>query len=81
VEIAVSSLDDCISACAAYNVQNAAGIAAGEGNLCNTVCWRATIEGDDYPGVCFGFTTVLSADGGFVYGGDERCDSGLLVSQ
>jgi hypothetical protein len=75
-----SSLNGCIDACANYNVQNATNIADGASNVCNAVCWRYTIIGDDYPGTCFGFTTTNSS-GGFVYEPDTRCDSAALVNQ
>lgn len=75
-----SSLNGCIDACANYNVQNATNIKDGTSNVCNAVCWRYTIIGDDYPGTCFGFTTTNSS-GGFVYEPDLRCDSAALVNQ
>ena len=75
-----SSLNNCIDACANYNVQNATQIADGSSNICNAVCWRYTIIGDDYPGTCFGFTTTNSS-GAFVYEPDTRCDSAALVNQ
>lgn len=80
VNSATVSLDDCITLAAAYNVENVTEIADGASNVCNAVCWRATIAGDDYPGVCFGFTTTNSS-GGFTYATDDRCDSAALINQ
>lgn len=55
----VSSLDECIDLCAAYNINNKTRIAAGTDKLCNTVCWRNTFDKiNDWPGgQCFGFTS------------------------
>jgi hypothetical protein len=75
-----NSLNDCINLCAGYNLSNKTAIAAGQNTVCNVVCWRATIEGDDFPGVCFGFATQNST-GGFVPSGDTRCDSAAWINQ
>lgn len=76
----VDSLDDCINLCAGYNLSNETAIAAGKNSVCNTVCWRATITGDDFPGQCFGFTTQNSS-GAFILSGDARCDSAAWINQ
>jgi hypothetical protein len=75
-----SSLDGCISLCAAYNEQNATEILDGLSEICNAVCWRATIVGDDHPGSCFGFATTNSS-GNFLYDEDSRCDGAAWVNQ
>lgn len=74
------SLDSCIDVCAAYNVANATQIASGAAGICNAVCWRATIQGDDAPGHCFGFLTTNSS-GAFVYNDDARCNGAALINQ
>lgn len=74
------SLNDCIDLCAGYNLDNETAIAAGRDTVCNAVCWRATIAGDDFPGQCFGFATQNSS-GNFVLAGDTRCDSAAWINQ
>lgn len=76
----ITSLNDCIALAAAYNLVNATEIADGLSNVCNAVCWRATITGDDFPGFCFGFTTTNNS-GNFVTTDDLRCDSAALINQ
>ena len=75
-----ASLDECIDMCAGYDITNRTAIAAGSSTVCNAVCWRATIEGDDYPGVCFGFTTQNST-GQFSVQADTRCNSAAWINQ
>jgi hypothetical protein len=75
-----NSLNDCINFCAAYNLNNETAIAAGTDTVCNAVCWRATIVGDDFPGQCFGFATQNSS-GNFVLAGDTKCDSAAWINQ
>lgn len=75
-----TSLDNCISLCDAYNTLNQAKIKAGTVDICNAVCFRVTITGDDFPGQCFGFETTNSS-AAFVYTGDTRCDSAALINQ
>ncbi|KAF2670640.1 hypothetical protein BT63DRAFT_243786 [Microthyrium microscopicum] len=74
------TLDDCINACAGYNLVNQTAIRAGQNNVCNAVCWRATIQGDDFPGQCFGYTTQNST-GSFKLSGDTRCNSAAWINQ
>ncbi len=74
------SLNDCINLCAGYNLGNETAIAAGRVTVCNAVCWRATIAGDDFPGQCFGFATQNSS-GNFALRGDRRCDSAAWINQ
>jgi hypothetical protein len=74
------SLNDCINLCAGYNLDNETAIASGRETVCNAVCRRATIAGDDFPGQCFGFATQNSS-GNFVLGGDIRCDSAPWINQ
>ena len=74
------SLDACINLCTAYNIAEHADIASGAKPVCNAVCWRATIENDDYPGQCFGFRTQNSSSD-FVLSGDNRCDSAAWINQ
>ena len=76
----ITSLNDCIALGAAYNLANATNIADGSSSICNAVCWRATITGDDFPGYCFGFTTTNSS-GNFVTTDDLRCNSAALINQ
>jgi hypothetical protein len=76
----ITSLNDCIALGAAYNLANATNIADGSSSICNAVCWRATITGDDFPGNCFGFTTTNSS-GNFVTTDDLRCNSAALINQ
>jgi len=80
VDVPTESLDDCIALCNAYNIQNGSEIEAGSSILCNAVCWRATIAGDDLPGQCFGFTTQNSSNS-FVFKGDRNCDSAAWINQ
>lgn len=75
-----ASLDACIGLCAAYNVQYSADIASAARSVCSSVCWRATVVGDDHPGQCFGFTTFNSS-GTFVHSYDDRCNSAALINQ
>jgi len=74
------SLDECINLCAAYNIKEQDDISSGAKPVCNAVCWRATIQDDDYPGQCFGFRTQNSSSH-FVLSGDSRCDSAAWVNQ
>lgn len=78
VTVQVSTLDDCISACAGFNLQYASDIAAGKTSVCNAACWRST--GGDYGGWCYGYTTQNSS-GTFKYGDDTRCNSAALINQ
>jgi hypothetical protein len=80
VNTKASSLDSCINLCAEYNVQNASAIASGQNNICNAVCWRNSLDNDDFPGQCFGFTTQNSSDA-FVTKIEGRCDSAAWVDQ
>lgn len=65
----VSSLDECIDLCAAYNINNRTRIAAGTDKVCNTVCWRNTFDKiNDWPGgMCFGFAGQNTTDNTFKY--------------
>jgi len=80
VNTPTESLNDCIALCDAYNVLNRTEIKSGTSNICNAVCWRSTIIGDDFPGQCFG-TTTTNSSGAFVYTGDSKCDSAALINQ
>ena len=77
------SLNDCINACAQFNVNNKTQIEQG-GRLCNAVCWRNTFDkiNDWAGGMCFGFTT-LNSSGTFRYRlpPETRCDSAALINQ
>jgi hypothetical protein len=80
----VTSLNDCIDLCAAYNINNKTQIASGASRICNSVCWRNTFEKiNDLPGgMCFGFTSQNSS-GTFSYAlpAETRCDSAALINQ
>lgn len=78
VTVQVTTLDDCISACAGFNLQYASDIAAGKTSVCNAACWRST--GGDYGGWCYGYTTQ-NTSGTFHYGDDTRCNSAALINQ
>jgi hypothetical protein len=69
-----ASLDACIDLCVAYNVKEQSNITSGASPICNSVCWRATIQDDDFPGQCFGFRSTNSSSE-FVFSGDNKCDS------
>lgn len=75
-----SSLDACIELCAAYNVQYSADIASSTRSVCNSVCWRATVVDDDFPGQCYGFTTFNRSET-FARNSDDRCNSAALINQ
>ncbi|TVY45587.1 hypothetical protein LSUB1_G000947 [Lachnellula subtilissima] len=75
-----SSLDSCINLCAAYNVQSASSIASGHNQVCNAVCWRNSLDNDDYPGNCFGFTTQNSSNA-FMVSDQSFCDSAAWIDQ
>jgi len=75
-----SSLDSCINLCAAYNVQSASSIALGHNQICNAVCWRNSLDNDDHPGTCFGFTTQNSSNA-FVVSDQSFCDSAAWIDQ
>lgn len=80
----VASLNDCINACALYNVNNMTQIQQGTSRICNSVCWRNTFDKvNDWPGgMCFGFTSQNSS-GTFRYRmpPETRCDSAALINQ
>ncbi|KUJ11646.1 uncharacterized protein LY89DRAFT_710127 [Mollisia scopiformis] len=80
VNVRTLSLDDCIVECATYNFQNKTAIAAGNNNVCNSVCWRNTFTNDDFPGQCFGFTTQNSSST-FVVQNETICDSAAWIDQ
>jgi len=75
-----SSLNGCIDLCASYNVQNATEIATAKSFVCNAVCWRNSLDNDDFPGQCFGFTTQNSSNA-FVFAEEVKCDSAAWVDQ
>ncbi|TVY93522.1 hypothetical protein LAWI1_G002987 [Lachnellula willkommii] len=75
-----ASLDSCINLCASYNVQSASAIASGQSLVCNAVCWRNSLDHDDYPGNCFGFTTQNSSSA-FVVTDEANCDSAAWIDQ
>ncbi|TVY16318.1 hypothetical protein LARI1_G006596 [Lachnellula arida] len=75
-----SSLDSCINLCASYNVKSASAIASGQSLVCNAVCWRNSLDHDDYPGNCFGFTTQNSSSA-FVVDDEANCDSAAWIDQ
>lgn len=75
-----SSLNSCIDLCAGYNIANGTDIAAGRNSVCNAVCWRNSLDGDDFPGQCFGFTTQNST-GQFVTNPEAKCDSAAWIDQ
>jgi hypothetical protein len=75
-----SSLDSCINFCAAYNVQSATEIAAGNASVCNAVCWRNSLGSDNFPSQCFGYTTKNSSNA-FVINEEDHCDSAAWVDQ
>lgn len=75
-----TNLDSCIQLCAAYNVQNASQIDSGASDICNAVCWRDTIENDDWPGQCFGYSTRNSTNN-FILTDDTRCAGAALINQ
>lgn len=87
VNAPTTNLDACIGLCAAYNVENTAQILAGSNTTCNAVCWRATIQGDDWPGRCFGFhtrNTTYAGTNTFVFGNDDgndgKCSGAALIN-
>jgi len=80
VNLRTLSLDDCIVECATYNFQNKTAIAAGQNNVCNSVCWRNTFTNDDFPGQCFGYTTQNSSSN-FIVGNETICDSAAWIDQ
>ena len=43
-------------------MRNKASIAKGEDHVCNAVYWRDLFINDDFPGMCFGFTTHNSSN-------------------
>ncbi|CAO2654057.1 Nn.00g107900.m01.CDS01 [Neocucurbitaria sp. VM-36] len=84
----LTSLDDCINACATYNIQNRTRIAQGTDRICNSVCWRNTFNkiNDQAGGQCFGFTTQNNTQDGqstwrFRSPPETRCDSAALINQ
>ncbi|RSL73034.1 hypothetical protein CEP53_000878 [Fusarium sp. AF-6] len=82
VNIPATSLDDCIDKCATYNENNKTEIASRESNVCNSVCWRHRVTGDDWPGQCFGSTIQNSTSSGFPVDEDQiECDSGAWINQ
>ncbi|KAI8712315.1 hypothetical protein NCS52_01329300 [Fusarium sp. LHS14.1] len=82
VNIPATSLDDCIDKCATYNENNNTEIASRESNVCNSVCWRHRVTGDDWPGQCFGSTIQNSTSSGFPVDEDQiKCDSGAWINQ
>ncbi|KAJ3456216.1 hypothetical protein MRS44_016239 [Fusarium solani] len=82
VNIPAKSLDDCINKCARYNEKNKTEIASRESNVCNSVCWRHRVTGDDWPGQCFGSTIQNSTSSGFPVDEDQiECDSGAWINQ
>lgn len=80
----MKSLDDCINACATYNINNRTQIASGSNRICNAVCWRNTFDPiNDWPGgMCFGYTSQNSS-GTFKFRtpAETRCDSAALINQ
>lgn len=80
VNTPTSNLDSCIQLCAAYNVENASQILSGASDVCNAVCWRDTITGNDWPGQCFGYSTRNSSSE-FILTSDDRCAGAALINQ
>jgi hypothetical protein len=81
VNTKTTSLDDCIGLCGTYNEANKTGIAANQDLVCNAVCWRNGFAGDDFPGNCFGFTTLNSTGGGFETNQEIICDGAGWIDQ
>lgn len=76
VNRATQSLNDCIHECATYNSQNATQ--GQEGKTCDFVCWRNGLDGDDFPGQCFGFPAHNSATEDVIQQ-QAKCDSGMWL--
>jgi hypothetical protein len=82
VAVTTTNLDDCINLCAAYNLANRVQIAAGKQSVCNAVCWRSTIQDNDWPGMCFGFATQNSSGTWSLRpNGNNVCDSAGWINQ
>jgi hypothetical protein len=79
VDNPVTSLNDCINLCAAWNENNVTKSNADQ--VCSAVCWRYGFAGDDFPGQCFGFASVNSSSGGFNVQTDATCDSAAWINQ
>lgn len=75
-----ASLRDCVDLCVAYNISNKTAIASGLSSPCNSVCWRNSATDPDWPGQCFGSTT-LNSTAGFQYNDESICDSGAWINQ
>lgn len=80
VNQAAASLNDCIDLCIAFNINNKTEIASGRSSPCNSVCWRNNVRDPDWPGQCFGSTTINST-AGFQYNDEDVCDSGAWINQ
>lgn len=59
---------------------NKTSIAKGVDNVCNAVCWRNSFVNDDFPGMCFGFTTQNSSNA-FVTQTEAICDGAAWIDQ
>lgn len=67
-------------------MQKAASITSGQAAVCNAVCWRNSLAGDEFPGRCFGYPyptqNGTTSDGSKVqFSGVGKCDSGVWVDQ
>ncbi|KAL2786086.1 hypothetical protein BJX66DRAFT_313493 [Aspergillus keveii] len=77
-----ASLNDCMNLCAMYNYLNT----TTDTDLdfaCSAVCWRNGFEGNDWPGVCFGYPGLdqeSEVPGGFLIEPDTLCDSAVWVN-
>lgn len=77
----VESLNDCIDMCAAFNLDNKANIRAGRTRVCNSVCWRNSLQDTDFPGMCFGSTLKNISYMGFPIQEETRCDSAAWMNE
>jgi hypothetical protein len=78
VNVRVSSLNDYVNLCAAWNENN---ITKGnEDQVCSVVCWRYGFIDDDLLGQCFGYTTSNTTGGGFNVQSDNLCDGAAWIN-
>ncbi|KAJ0417624.1 hypothetical protein BJY00DRAFT_315736 [Aspergillus carlsbadensis] len=75
-----SSLNDCMNLCAMYNYLNTTS-GTDLDFTCSAVCWRNGFEGNDWPGVCFGYPGLdEGVPGGVLIEADTLCDSAVWVN-
>lgn len=82
----VSTLNECIDLCAAYNINSRDQIQLGKDRICNAVCWRNTFKNNETGGQCYGYTTQnVTTDGKSTwrYGipPETKCDGAALMNQ